>query len=113
MPCLGVLVTQDADPPDDGVERRAHFVAERSQKYVLRPVGRFGFPPRCLFVSPPRPPVAVDLSRITANGLGERLVDRLVEPCQVIYVAPVWRRLAFAPKSEPACRKGPALQRAA
>ncbi len=82
-----VFVAQDTEPSDDGVQRRAHLVAERGQKHVLSTIGRFRFPPRRLFTRQQRLAVALDLLRITANGVGERLVHRLVEARQVIQVA--------------------------
>ena len=71
------------------------------------PLGLFGFQPRCLFVSQQGLAVALHLFRITANGVGERLVNRLVETRHVIEVAQVWCRSALAPQSEHACAKSP------
>ena len=62
---------------------------------------------RGLFVGQQRLAVALDLFRIAANGVGERLVHRLVEPRHVIEVAQVWGRFALAPQSEHACAKRP------
>ena len=70
MSRFGVFVAQDAEPPDDGVQRRAHLVAQRGQKHVLGAVGRFGFPPRCLFASQQRLAVALDLLRISCERRG-------------------------------------------
>ena len=62
---------------------------------------------RCLFAGRQRLAVALDLFRITANGVGERLVHRLVEPRHVIEVAQVGGRFALAPQPEHACPKSP------
>ena len=62
---------------------------------------------RCLFVRHQRLAVSLDLFRITANGVRERLVHRLVEPRHVIQVAQVWKGFAVAPQSEHACAKRP------
>lgn len=100
-------MAEDAEPSDDSVQRRPHLVAERRQEQVLGPVGRFGFPPRCLFTSQQRLAVSLDLFRIAANGVSERLVHRFVEPRHVIQVAHVWGPFALTPQPEHACAKSP------
>ncbi len=98
-------------PSDDGVQRRAHLMAERGQKHVFSPVGRLGFPPRCLFLRHQRLAVALDLFYITANGVGERLVNGLVEPSQVIYVAQVWGPVRYRATVGARLREEPDIQR--
>ena len=107
---LATFRAQDAHPPDDGVERRAQLVAEGGQKHVLGAVGGFGFPARRLLIGQQRLALTLDLLRITANRLGERLVDGLVEPGQVIEVAQVGIRGTFAPKTNHTCSKRPVLR---
>ena len=105
-----VLVPQNTEPSDDRVQRGAHFVAERGQKQVFRPVGRFGFAPCSLFIRHQCLAVTLGLFRITANGICQRLVHRLVEPRYVIQVGQVWARFALAPQSKHARAKCPVLR---
>ncbi len=106
MLLVDLFVTQDAQPSDDRVEGCAHLVAESGQEHVFGTVGRFGVPPRCVFVGQQHLALALDLIRITANGVGQRLVNRLVEPGQVIHVEQVGGRIACASQPEHARPQG-------